>query len=453
MAKKVDATSGNLVKLIFVFTIPIILSTILQSLFSIADKAVLGNMAGPVAVASIGATGTVSALIIHGAVGLSTGTAIILARYVGQRNIEKIKQTIDTSLITSVLLGAVVGFVGVCLAPFFLNVTNCPEECYNGALIYMRIYLAASPATLLFNYGSAILRSLGDTKKPLVYITIAGIINLVLNVVLCIILPEKVMAVAIATVSSKVISAILVLRRILDFDAELGLRLTRMRFDFKAFVSILRFGIPSSISNLMYPLANLQIVTAINSFGVHAIAGNSAGDSIHTIAGAFSGGFGTATTTFLGQNIGAKKSERVRKAFWYMLGFSILISGSLGVILYLTGNVWLRMILGASSADAIAYGMKRLFFVTFFTAISAINSVLSHAFQAFGYPLFTSVSNVTFTLVFRIIWMQLIYPQNPTFNMIMSCFTVSWTLNMIFYAVVFTFIFRRYIKKGLCKKI
>ena len=453
MAKKVDTTSGNLVKLIFVFTVPIILSTILQSLFSIADKVVLGNMAGPVAVASIGATGTISGLIIHGAVGLSTGTAIILARYVGQKNIEKIKQTIDTSLLTSVLLGALVGFIGVCLAPFFLNATNCPEECYNGALIYMRIYLAASPATLLFNYGSAILRSLGDTKRPLVYITIAGIINLVLNIVLCIILPEKVMAVAIATVASKAVSAILVLRRILYFDAELGLRLTRMRFNFEAFVSILRFGIPSSISNLMYPLANLQIVTAINSFGVDAVAGHSAGDSIHTISSAFSGGFGTATTTFLGQNIGAKKPERVKKAFWYMLGFSVLISGSLGVILYLTGEFWLGLILGTSSTAAIEYGMERLFFVTLFTAIAAINGVLSHAFQAFGYPLFTSVSNITFTLVFRIIWMQLIYPQNPTFTMVMSCFTVSWSLNMIFYAIVFTFIFRRYIKKGICKKI
>jgi Na+-driven multidrug efflux pump len=178
--KKVDATQGSLVKLIFIYTIPLILSTILQSLFSIADKAVLGNMAGPSAVAAIGATGTVTELIINGAVGLSAGTAIVLARFVGQKDEKNIRETIDTSLITSVAFGLIVAVAGFILAPVFLTLTNCPEECYGGALIYMRIYLSAAPATLLYNYGSAILRTLGDTKRPLAYITVAGAVNVVL---------------------------------------------------------------------------------------------------------------------------------------------------------------------------------------------------------------------------------------------------------------------------------
>ncbi len=163
MMRKVDATSGNLPKLIFIYTIPLILTTVLQNLFDIADKAVLGNMAGTTAVASIAATTTVTSLIINGAVGLSTGTAIILARFVGQKNEEKIRKTIDTSIITSIIIGVLVAAVGYFLTPLFLTFTNCPKECYDGSLVYMRIIIVATPVTLLYNYGSAILRTLGDS--------------------------------------------------------------------------------------------------------------------------------------------------------------------------------------------------------------------------------------------------------------------------------------------------
>ena len=311
--KRVDATQGSLTKSIFTYTIPLILSTILQSLFGIADKAVLGNMAGPSAVAAIGATGTVTELIINGAVGLSAGTAIVLARFVGQKDEKNIRETIDTSLITSVAFGLIVAVAGFILAPVFLTVTNCPEECYDGALLYMRIYLAAAPASLLYNYGSAILRTLGDTRKPLLYITAAGIVNVVLNIILCFILQEKVAAVAIATVASKLISAFLVLRQICKLEDGARVRIRKMRFDLSSFFRILRFGIPSSISKLVMPLGNLQIVSAINSFGSDAVAGFSAATSVNSIAMAFSSGFGAATTTFIGQNIGAQNVSRVKK--------------------------------------------------------------------------------------------------------------------------------------------
>ncbi|MBO5938081.1 MAG: polysaccharide biosynthesis C-terminal domain-containing protein, partial [Clostridia bacterium] len=259
MAKKVDATKGNLAKLIFIYTLPLIFSTILQNMFNMADKAVLGNMAGSTAVAAIGATTVVSTLIINGAIGLSTGTSIILARLVGQKDTEKIKQTIDTSLITAALIGLFLAIVGVLFSPIILTATNCPAECYDGAVLYMRICLAGAPATLLYNYGSAILRTLGDTQKPLLYITIAGIINVGLNVILCLILPQKVMAVAIATLASKIVSVILVLRRISRFDKKFSFHLLRMRPHLPTFIQIIRFGIPTSLSNLMVPLSNLQI--------------------------------------------------------------------------------------------------------------------------------------------------------------------------------------------------
>ena len=453
MAKKVDATNGNLVKLIFTYTLPLIFSTILQNMFNITDKAVLGNMAGSTAVAAIGASGVVTSLIINGAVGLSTGTSIILARFVGQKDKDKIKQTIDTSLMTGAIIGLILAIAGVVLSPMILKATECPAECYDGAVLYMRICLAGAPATLLYNYGSAILRTLGDTRKPLLYITVAGITNVTLNVILCLILPQKVMAVAIATVASKIISVILVLRRIARFDKSFALHLPNMCFHAPTFTKIIRFGIPSSLSSLMVPLSNLQITPAINSFGVAAVAGNSAAASIQTIASAFSNGFGIATTTFVGQNIGAKQPERVKKSFWLLLGFNFLITGTLGVIFYFSGRFWLGVILGFSETAAIEYGMIRLLHVCLFIFILSINNVLSHAIQAFGYPLFTSISSITFTLGFRVLWMLLVYPHFPTFDMIMLCYLVSWSLNMLLYATFFAVIYRRYTKKGICKKI
>lgn len=453
MAKKVDATSGNLVKKIFLYTIPLVLSSILQEFFNIADKAVLGNMAGTNAVAAIGTTTVVTSLIINCAVGISTGTAIILARYVGQKDFEKITRTINTSLISAFVLGLFFATVGVLVTPWFLTYTGCPSECYEDAVIYTRIYFLSTPIILLYNYGSSILRTLGDTQRPLYYIVAAGVINVVLNVILCLILQRKVLAVAIATMISQAVSVILVLRRLSNLGDGINISIRKMRFNFNTFVQILRFGIPATISMLMIPLSNLQVVPAINSYGVDAIAGNSAGNSIQTISGAFSGGFSTAASTFVGQNIGAKDVERVKKSFWYLLLFGVLVAGSVGAILYLSGRFWIGIIVGFSEKTAIDYGMRRMFFVTLFTFVAAIIGVLSNSLQAFGYPLFTSITNIAFTLGFRIFWMQCIYPLKQEFDMVMLCFLVSWTLNALLYTVFFAFVYRRYTKYGICKKI
>ena len=451
--KKVDATQGPLVQLIFAFALPLVLTTLVQDFFNIADKAVLGNMAGSVAVAAIGATGTITPLIINGAVGLSTGTSIVLARFIGQKDDEKIRSTIDTALISSILIGIIVAVVGVIFSPVFLTATNCPEECYRGALLYIRIYISGAPFTLFYNYGAAILRTLGDTRRPLVYITLSGIVNVVLNVILCLILPEKVAAVAISTIAAKIISSILVGRRLLNLEDNARVSVKNLKFDARSFGLILRFGIPVSVSNMILPFSNLQVVSAINSYGVDAIAGNSAAQSINTVVSAFVAGFGSATTTFMGQNIGAKNVDRVKKSFWYSSAINVLISGSMGVLMCLGGRLLLGLILGMDETAAIDYGMVRLCFVTLFMFVNATSRSFNSALQAFGYPFLTSLTNVVFTLGFRILWMQVIYPKNETFEMVMLCYTVSWILNMLFYATFFTIIYYRYVKKGICKKI
>ena len=451
--KRIDATQGSVTKQIFLYTIPLILSTILQNFFNVADKAVLGNMAGTTAVASIAATGTVSLLIINGAVGLSTGTAIVLARFVGAGDVKSIRTTVDTSLITAAVLGMIVAVAGFFLSPVFLTATGCPAECYEGAMLYMRITLAAAPATLLYNYGSAILRSFGDTQRPLIYVTVAGVVNVGLNMILCLILPQKVMAVAIATVASKVVSTALVMVRLCRTEDAAKVTLSDLRFDFSAFMRIFRFGIPASISSLVHPIGNLQITSAINSFGAEAIAGHSAAVSVENFVHAFVTGFGSSAMTFIGQNIGAKKVDRVKKSLWLCMGYSTAIAGSLGVLTYLTGEFWIGIIVGRTAEAAISYGMLRFFFVIQFVFLYAISNVLTGALKAFGYPMLTSLTNIFFNLGFRVFWMSVVYPKNAQFSTIMFCFTVSWILNLIFYAIFAMAVYGRYVKTGKCRKI
>ena len=454
MLKRLDATRGNMLKAIFAFSIPLILATIAQTLFDVADKAVLGHMAGNAAVAAVGATGAVTSLIINGAVGLSTGTTIVLSRFWGQRDKEKIRSTIDTSLITAIGFGIIVAIAGFFLSPMFLTITNCPDECFDGALLYIRIYLSAAPITLFYNYGSAVLRTTGDSRRPLLYILAGGVVNVVLNVILCFVLYEKVAAVAIATVASKLVSGLLVAKRLCSLEEDYArVSIREMRFDLQSFVRIFRFGIPTAISNMVIPLGNLQITSAINSYGVDAIAGNSAATSIHATVSAFSGGFSSATSIFMGQNIGAEKPERVKKAFWYSAALNVVITGVLGVLVFLSGEIWIGLIIGFDEANAINYGMSRLSYVCLPVAVSAINASIGGAIQAFGYANIRSISNVAFNLGFRIIWMQLIYPLNQTFNMIMQCYLVSWLLNMAFYLVLFAVVYIRYMKFGICKKV
>ena len=452
MKKRLDATQGSLVKLIFTFSIPLILTTLMQNAFTVIDKAVLGQMADSTAVASLGVTSFITTLAINGFVGISTGAGIILARFVGQKDEQKIKKTIETALISSVAFGAVVAVLGIIFAPQLLRMINCPAECYDGALLYFRFYVGSSPVILLYNYGSAIVRTLGDTKRPLYYITFSGILKVVMNIVLCLIMPHKVLAVSISTVVTLAIKAFLVARRIFHFEDIVKLSLRNFKFDFESFKFILKFGFPVAISNLLMPIANLQRAPTINSYGVSAAAGNTAATDLFNIVAAFVTGFSAATSTFMGQNIGARKQDRVRKSLLYTILCSLTIGGSMGAVFYLFGEFLIGLVVGAADTLAIEYGMVRMFYVSLFTFIYAIFTVLTAAEQAYGYPFMGSVSSIVCTLLFRVVWMNFVYPHNETFAMVMVCFTISWILTLLFKTVSVTIITFRY-NKGIYKKI
>ena len=450
-APKIDATKGPLVKSMLVYALPIILSTIIQDLFNTIDLAVLARMGSLVAHASVGATSTITTLIVNSFFGLSTGVKIMLSRYYGAKDEESARKTVGTALISSFFIGVLIAVVGIFFAPTFLEFVNCPEECVNGAALYIRLYVAAAPAILVYNFGSAIIRSLGDSQRPLYYILICGLINIVLNVILCIVLPEKVLAVAIATVVSQVLGAILVVWRLTRIDGIGKIELKKLSFNASMFAKILRYGFPVALSAALFPLANLQIQSALNSYGPAAISGSTASQALDKFPLAVGSGFCAATIAFAGQNIGANKPERVKKTFVHALWISTLLATASSLFLYFTSDVWLA-ILQPNAPEATEFAKIRMIYLLLFYGLMGPINVWSGALQAFGYTVLNTVTSLTTVLGFRTVWMTFVYPKIPTFHVLMQCFTVSLFLRAAAYLIFFLVVYRRY-KKGKYAKM
>ena len=449
--RNIDATEGPLLKNIIIYTIPLIISSLIQTLFSAIDMAVLGNMADTSSVAAVGATGAITGLIVNSCIGLSAGTKIILARYIGSRDYSQIRKTVNTSLITAVVFGSVIALIGFIFAGTFLRLTDCPEECFGGAVIYTRIYLLAAPAILLYNYGSSILVSSGDTQRPLYYIIAGGVLNLILNIALCLILEQKVAAVAIATIASQILGAILVVLRLCRMDGYCKVVLKDIKGSWQAFFKIIKLGIPICLHQCLYPLANLQIQSAINSYGVAAIAGNSASTTIEGLKSSLYGSFGQTAAVFIGQNLGAAKPDRVKQCFKFCFVIAVSAATVIGVSVFLTGRFWLSLIL-KDDEPAIYYGMIRMFFIVLFGFVSAINTILANTIQTYGHTAFSAANSIFGVLIFRMIWMAFIYPYWTSFTSLMACFLISWTITLIINVIGYFVIISRY-KKGKEKNI
>ena len=357
-------------------------------------------------------------------------------------------------MLLALFLGVLIAVFGCIFAPAFLRIVNCPANCFEGAVIYIRIYLCGAPAILLYNYGSAVITSSGDTQRPLYYILVGGLLNVILNVVLCLILPEKVMAVAISTVASQLLGAILVINRLCKMDGDCRLVIREMRFDWPALGKILRYGLPIALSTMIYPLSNLQILSSINSFDPimgTATAGSSASGTIESIPSAFVTSFGATSAVFVGQNLGAGKSDRVVKSFWLCLLLGVTTAAIIGGLLYLTGEFWLSILL-KNDAKAISYGMIRMFYLTLFYFVVGANNTLSHTIQAYGYPAASTVISVVGVLIFRVVWMALVYPHFETFDNLMLCFLVSWLTILAANSLTLSVIMIRF-RKGVFKKL
>ncbi|MBO5270394.1 MAG: MATE family efflux transporter, partial [Clostridia bacterium] len=400
--RNIDATKGKLLPSIVLYALPLILSTLIQTLFHAVDLIVLRYAADGIAVASVGATGTITSLIINAFIGLSGGTNVILARFIGAKDHDNTRKTVSTSLITSLGIGLFSAVLGFFLAEPMLNLTKCPADCFDGALLYLRIYFLASPFILVYNFAASILRTSGDTNRPLLYMLLSGILNVVLNVVLCMCLDEKVAAVAIATFASQVLGAVCAVARLCKNDGDCKIVLRHLKWDLHIFGRILRLGLPICLHGALFPLANLQIQSAINSFGSAAIAGNTAAANLETITSSTTSAFGTAALTFAGQNLGAGNKDRVKKSIAICFTIAVCCGLFFGLLFYSFGEFFLSFFVG-NDPVAIGYGMIRCGFLLAFYFVAAMNQTLGSVLQAFGYTSFVSLNSIGAVFGMRIL--------------------------------------------------
>ncbi|MBQ8397158.1 MAG: MATE family efflux transporter [Clostridia bacterium] len=449
--KSIDATRGALLPSIFIYALPIAITSLIQTLFSAVDTMVLRYMADTVAVASVGATSTITGLLINTFMGLAAGTKVLLARFIGAREKEQSAATVSTSLITAAGIGLVSAALGFGLSRQFLALTNCPAECFEGAMVYLRIYFLSAPAILVYNFGAEVLRVSGDTQRPLIYMLLSGLLNVVLNLILCLILPQKIAAVAIATVASQVLGAVLVVRRLCRIDNDCRVELRHLIFHRGLFSRILKFGLPIALHTALFPLANLQIQSAINSYGYAAVAGNAAAISLEGFISSITNAFGNAALTFIGQNLGAGQRERVNRSFALCLTIGALFGLVLGTLTYAFGEHLLVPFVGEDPA-AIEYGMLRAKYIIFFYWMGAMNGIFGNVLQAFGYSFLTSLNSIFSVFIFRMIWMNFIYTRWPSYENIFHCFFVSWIILFTLNISMLVYVFHRY-RQGRLQRV
>lgn len=441
--KNIDATEGKLLPLIIIYSIPLIISTLVQTLFNAVDIVVLRYAADNIAVASVGATSPIVHLIINAFIGLAGGTNVILARYIGAKDDKNANGTVSTSLISAVFIGIFAAIAGLVFSGKFLELTNCPEECFEGAMTYLRIYFMASPAILVYNYGAGILRTAGDSSRPLIYMVASGLLNVVLNIILCMVLEQKIAAVAIATLASQVLGAVLVVIRLCKVNDCCKIDIKRLKWYPRTFGLILKYGLPICFYHAIFPITNVMIASAINSFGPAAIAGSTAASNLEGLLNSVTSAFNVSALTFVGQNLGAKKPDRVRRSFWICLAVSTLLTLVVTAVMILNIRFLLGFFVG-EDADAINYALVRVKYLTSIYFIGAMNSVFSGVLQAFGYSFLTSLNSVSAILVLRVIWMSFVFPRFKTFGSIFFCYTVSWSLLWICNVAIMAVVLIRY---------
>lgn len=444
--KEIDVLGGNLLGSIILYCIPLMLATLVSNLFNTADVFVLGNMASKTAVASVGLTGPACGLIVDSTVGLSVGANVLLARVIGEGDREKTRACIDTSVYLSLFLGLLIALVGFFAAPPVLRILACPEECYEGSLLYLRLYFLAGPFISLYHFGSAVIRTSGDSAHPLRYIVISGLLNVILNFVLCLILTQKVAAVAIATLSSQALGAFLVLRQIQRMPGTWQSDLLHPRIRLKTAGRIVALGLPASLNSSLFSLSNLQIQSAINAFGPDCISGNTVACQIEGIQNSVVYAFNTATVTFIGQNVGANNPARVKKVFNTILMLCLTAGVSLSLIEFAFARPLLALFLPGEPLAA-EFGYTRCCYLLLLFGVNYLNNFFSNVLISFGKTLYITVRSIFSVLILRFLWMKFIFPLFPTYSCLCQCYTVSWILSLLLVFIPMILTYGKYLKE------
>lgn len=431
--KQIDMLNGPIWNKLPRFALPVAATAILEQLFNASDVAVVGNFTGSdktIAVAAVGANSAIISLIVNLFVGIALGTNVVIANAIGQNNRERVTKAVHTSILVAVLGGVFIALVGELLSSPVLRMLNVPDDVLPSALLYLRIYLLGMPVILLYNFESAIFRSIGDTKTPLWVLAGSGVLNVILNLFFVAVLHMTVNGVAIATVISNAVSSLILFVRLLRSDKYIRVEWKRLAIDRRVLEQILKIGLPAGVQSAVFAVANIVIQSAINSLGTAVMAASSAAYNIEIFAYDVINSFSQACTTFVGQNYGAGQLDRCRRTLALCLLEDFIASASAIAIILFSGRFLLSIF--NNDPEVIEIGYTRL--VMIFTAyiFTMLYDVMSGYLRGFGISLVPAILTTIGVCGVRITWIELVFTHSRTFKTIMTAYPVSLASTALF---------------------
>lgn len=443
---EIDMCHGPLLGKILVFYIPLMLSGILQLLFNAADIIVVGQFAGNESLAAVGSTGALINLIINLFIGLSVGANVLVARYYGANQQTELKEMVQTAIATSVISGILLVVVGFFVAKPALTLMGTPDDVVGQSVLYMRIYFAGMPFMMAYNFGAAVLRAVGDTKRPLYYLLIAGIANVILNLIFVIYFSMHVAGVATATVISQAISAVLVIRCLLKTDSVYKLELKGIKISMDKFGKMFKIGLPAGVQGALFSISNVLIQSSVNSFGSVAMAGNTAGSNIEGFVYTSMNAFYQSAISFCGQNYGAKEYKRVGKALFICEVLVILVGLLLGNGAYLAGGTLLKLY--SSDPEVISYGILRMRYISVIYFLCGMMDVMVGGLRGIGYSIMPMLVSLTGACLFRIVWIYTIFQEVRTLPCLYISYPISWILTFSVHLICFLIVYKKLFRKS-----
>ncbi|MBD5130656.1 MAG: MATE family efflux transporter [Ruminococcaceae bacterium] len=440
---QMDMCSGPVLKKLLLFSLPLMASGVLQLLFNAADIIVVGKFAGDNSMGAVGSTSSLINLFTNLFVGMSVGVNVIAARAHGANSASDMHDTVHTSMLLSVICGAVLAVVGFILAPEMLILMNATENQLPLAVMYLRIYFLGMPATMVYNFGGAVLRAVGDTKRPLYFLTAAGVINVLLNLLFVIALKMDVAGVALATVISQCISAGLTVLCLIKDNTEIHLDVKQLKIRKRILFSVLRVGLPAGFQGTIFSLSNVVIQSSINLFGDTVVSGNSAASSIEGFIYMAMNTFYQAAISFTGQHMGAKKYSRIPR----ILASSLLCVTVTGLVFGWTAFLLGRPLLGiySNSSEVVDAGMVRLSIIATTYALCGMMDVMVGMLRGLGYSIMPMIVSLLGACGLRILWIATVFqiPEYHSPRTVYLSYPISWGITLFVHIVCYIVVWRR----------
>lgn len=443
---KNQITEGVIWKQLLFFFFPILLGTLFQQLYNTADTVVVGRFVGTQALAAVGgSTGQIVNLVVNFFVGLASGATVIIARYYGARDRIKLNNALHTAIALSIVGGIVTGIAGILLTPSLLKMMNTPADVIEGSTMYLRIYFAGIIFVFVYNIGSGILRAVGDSKRPLYFLIVCCFLNIFLDILFVVYLKLGVKGAAFATLISQAVSALLVILSLTKSVDIYRLRPNKIRFYKSLLIAIITIGLPAGLQSVMYGISNIIIQTSLNSLGTETVAAHTAFAKIDAIYWMISGAFSVSIITFIGQNYGARKFDRMKKSIKVCLLMDLIASLLLTTVMFLAGPYLLRLF--TSDQEVIEIGMQIIHIIAPSYALFIFIEILSSSLRGMGNVVVPMLMTCGGVCVLRILWIFIFVRTHLSVTTILMSYPISWGFTAVLFIIYFMFYQKKFFRR------